>query len=180
MFYFTYSGNDQYFFSRQKEASWVMVEDSSLPATETSWESWSGLTGPTAPGQTESVWSFLSLWPLCWRMTSAESGLHRDRTKGHLVSVTLCNHSFSQFQDIVLKRLFETHIYSSFSQTVHAFLVNFTKNSCLLSESESGLSPSRFSHTKNLLQCFSALKITYCTLSVKSLRSHPFFQFFFI
>lgn len=73
---------------RNKEATWVMVEHSLLPVTETSWESWSGPTGLTAPGHTESVWSFLSLWPLCWRPTSAESGLHRDRTR-HLLSKLL-------------------------------------------------------------------------------------------
>lgn len=58
-----------------------MLGHSSLPVTETSWESWSEPTGPSAPDQTESVWSSPSLWPLCWRLTSAESGLHKDGTK---------------------------------------------------------------------------------------------------
>lgn len=52
-----------------------VVAGSSLPETGTSWECWSGLTVLIVPGQTGSVWSFLSLWPLCWRLISAESGL---------------------------------------------------------------------------------------------------------
>lgn len=60
----------------------VPIEGSSLPVTETSWESWSGLTGLAAPDQTEFVWSFPSLWPLCWRPTSAASGLRGEGMKG--------------------------------------------------------------------------------------------------
>lgn len=63
---------------RERNFQHGAVAGSSLPVTGTSWESWSGMTGQIAPGQTGSVWSFLSLWPLCWRLISAESGLqHR-------------------------------------------------------------------------------------------------------
>lgn len=62
-----------------KKELWVMFKSRSVPVTETSWESWSGTPGPTAPAQTESAWSFLSLWPPCWRPTSGASGLQTHR-----------------------------------------------------------------------------------------------------
>lgn len=66
---------------RERNVHHGAVAGSALPVTGTSWESWSGMTGPIVPGQTGSVWSFLSLWPLCWRLTSAESGLQQKQIR---------------------------------------------------------------------------------------------------